>query len=162
MALALCTVESELYRTLNRLLRQRDRKALKPFLPYLRLLLTGRAKLPRRVVAVWCGVAGVDLRDKYPKDRKIAWWAFSSTTKELSTLLNPTFLGQTGVRTVFMIEVKSGVDIVRYSAFADEEAEVLLFPGTMLEVVSSMDMGAGLFQVHLREVVVPAGAALFQ
>ena len=74
--------------------------------------------------AVWRGVAGVDLRSKYPDGKKIAWWAFSSTTKKLDTLLNPDFLGQSGVRTVFMIEIKSGVDIIRYSAFDDAEAEV--------------------------------------
>ena len=35
------------------------------------------------------------------------------------------------------------------------EAEVLLFPGTKLEVVDVATMAPGLFQVHLREVTVP-------
>ena len=35
------------------------------------------------------------------------------------------------------------------------EAEVLLFPGTRLEVVDVAQMGRGLFQVHMREVSVP-------
>ena len=35
------------------------------------------------------------------------------------------------------------------------EAEVLLFPGTKLEVVDVADMGHGLYQVHLKEVTVP-------
>ena len=35
------------------------------------------------------------------------------------------------------------------------EAEVLLFPGTKLEVVDVADMGHGLYQVHLKEVAVP-------
>ena len=48
------------------------------------------------------------------------------------------------------------------SAFAEEEAEVLLFPGTVLEVISSMEMGTGLYQVHLREITLPQGAELFQ
>ena len=45
----------------------------------------------------------------------------------------------------------------RYSIFQDEasEAEVLLYPGTKLKVVDAMEMGGGLFQVHLREVPVP-------
>ena len=80
--------------------------------------------------------------------------------KRLDTLTNETFLGQTGVRTVFMIEIATGIDIVRYTVF--EEAEVLLYPGTLLEVVASMDMGGGLFQVHLREVAVPAEAAMLR
>ena len=37
----------------------------------------------------------------------------------------------------------------------DSEAEVLLFPGTKLEVVDVADMGHGLFQVHLQEVQLP-------
>ena len=61
----------------------------------------------------------------------------------MSVLLNPTFLGQSGVRTVFLIEIASAVDIQRYSAFQGtaSEAEVLIFPGTKLVVVDSMDMG---------------------
>ena len=34
------------------------------------------------------------------------------------------------------------------------EAEVLLYPGTKLKVVDSMDMGGGLYMVHLMEVAV--------
>ena len=70
---------------------------------------------------------------------------------------NELFLGTSGVRTVFLIEVLSGVDIVRYSIFdgGATEAEVLLFPGTKLTVVDTMEMGGGLFQVHLRELPTP-------
>ena len=111
---------------------------------------------PRRAPGFFArGVKGVDMRAQYPKGREVYWWAFSSTTKQLSTLTNDMFLGKTGVRTVFNIQVLSGVDIDRYSAFSGAEAEVLLFPGTKLVVVDSMDMGAGLFQVQLREVAVP-------
>ena len=35
------------------------------------------------------------------------------------------------------------------------EAEVLIFPGTKLELVDIADMGHGLYQVHLKEVAVP-------
>jgi hypothetical protein len=53
--------------------------------------------------------------------------------------------------------VKRAVDIVRYSMFqgSASEAEVLSYPGTKLRVVDSMDMGGGLFMVHLEEVEVP-------
>ena len=45
----------------------------------------------------------------------------------------------------------------RYSAFQGDqtEAEVLLFPGIKLVVEGAMDMGNGLFQVHLRELPTP-------
>ncbi len=70
---------------------------------------------------------------------------------------NPQFLGTSGVRTVFSIQVKRGVDIVRYSIFQgeDSEAEVLIYPGTKLRVVDSMHMGSGLFMVHLEEIEIP-------
>jgi hypothetical protein len=156
-ALTLYTFESELYTSLNALLRQRDRQRLKPFFPYLKLMIDARRKLPRHVGVVWRGVKGVDLRANYKKGSEVYWWAFSSTTKELSTLQKPQFLGTSGVRTVFNIQVKRGVDIVRYSIFQGEanEAEVLIFPGTKLRVVDSMDMGSGLFMVHLEEMEIP-------
>jgi hypothetical protein len=93
------------------------------FFPYLKLMLDARRKLPRHVGAVWRGVKGVDLSTKYTKGSEVYWWAFSSTTKELLTLQTPNFLGTSGVRTIFMIQVKRGVDIVRYSIFQGEEAE---------------------------------------
>ena len=156
-ALTLYTFESELYTSLNALLRQRDRQRLKPFFPYLKLMIDARRKLPRYVGVVWRGVKGVDLRANYKQGSEVYWWAFSSTTKALSTLQNPQFLGTSGVRTVFNIQVKRGVDIVRYSIFEGEanEAEVLIYPGTKLRVVDSMDMGGGLFMVHLEELEIP-------
>ena len=161
-ALWLYTAESDLYPTLNGLLRTRDRSTLKPFFPYLQLMLTARNKLPKYTGSVWRGVKGVDLRAQYPKDKEVWWWAFSSTTKQLQTLTNPQFLGTSGVRTVFLIEIVHGVDLQRYSAFQGvaSEAEVLLYPGTKLHVVGSMEMGGGLFQVHLREM--PPAVAVFK
>ena len=99
-ALFLYTMESGLYDELNRLLRMRQREQLKPFFPYMRLLLTARQKIkmPAYAGVVWRGVKGVDLRDKYPPDKEVYWWAFSSTTKKLHTLTNEMFLGTTGVR----------------------------------------------------------------
>jgi len=156
-ALNLYTMDSNLYPELNARLRDKDRPKLKPFFPFLRHLMEARAKLPKFKGTVWRGIKGVDLRAAYPKGKELYWWAFSSTTKELSTLTNPMFLGKKGVRTVFNIQVLSGVDIMRYSVYQGgaSEAEVLLFPGTKLKVVDAMDMGGGLYQVHLREVSVP-------
>ena len=153
-AIALYTAECEFYRTLNRLLRSRDRTALKSFFPYLRLILQARAKLPKHLQAVWRGVKGVNLTNDFPKGKKLFWWAFNSTSRNVSTLHNPMFCGTSGTRTQFMVEASSGVDIERFS-MVGSEAEVLLFPGTKLEVVDVATMAPGLFQVHLREVTVP-------
>lgn len=155
-ALNLYTMESQLYPELNARLRGRDRPRLRPFFPLLKLLLLARERLPKFDGTVWRGVKA-DLRAQYPKGKEVYWWAFSSTTKELSTLTNPMFLGVKGCRTIFNIQVRSGVDIMKYSAYqgTESEAEVLLFPGTKLKVVDTMNMGHGLFQVHLQEVDVP-------
>jgi len=156
-AIALYTTESNLYPTLNSHLRNRNRELLKPFFAYLRLLLDARRKLPLYVGTVWRGVQGVDLREKYPKGSEIYWWAFSSTTKELSTLQNPQFFGTSGKRTIFNIQLRRGSDIARYSMFQgqESEAEVLIFPGTKFRVVDSLDTGGDIFMVHLEEVVLP-------
>ena len=156
-ALTLYTMDSELFRTLNRLLRGHERAALRPHLSYLRLMLQAREKLPPFAGTVWRGVKGVDLRGNFPEGKELYWWPFSSTTKRLSTLQSDEFLGATGVRTVFNIQVRTGVDIVRYSIYQQtaSEAEVLLYPGVKLKVVDSMDMGGGLFMVHLQEMDVP-------
>jgi len=153
-ALNLYTMESKLYPTMNTCLRSRDRSQLKPFFPFLKLMLLARAKLPKFVGTVWRGVKA-DLRKHYPKGKEVYWWAFSSTTQQMSTLTNPQFLGKKGVRTIFNLQVRSGVDIAKYSVFQSAEAEVLLFPGTKFRVVDSMDLGSGLYQVHLEEVPIP-------
>jgi hypothetical protein len=54
-ALTLYTFESELYRRLNDLLRQRDRQRLRPFFPYLKLMIAARRKQASQTRR--CGVA---------------------------------------------------------------------------------------------------------
>ena len=65
--------------------------------------------------AVWRGVKNKDLTGQFPKGKKIWWWAFNSTSKNVSTLLNPMFCGTSGTRTQFMIEAVSGIDIAAFS-----------------------------------------------
>ena len=154
-ALTLYTMEGDFYRRLNELLRARERSGLQPFYPFLRLMLEARDKLPKYSGVVWRGVQGVDLRDVFPKGKEFYWWAFSSTSKELSTLQSPQFVGTSGVRTIFNIQVTAGVDVSRYNLYEGGEAEVLLYPGTKLAVIDTMDTGNGLFMVHLKEIALP-------
>jgi len=117
-------------------------------------MLQARAKLPKHAQSVWRGVKGLDLTHDFPKGKKLWWWAFNSTSKAVSTLQNPMFCGTSGTRTQFLIEASSGINIERYS-MVNSEAEVLLFPGTKLEVVDVANIAPGLFQVHLKEMKVP-------
>ena len=50
------TIESPLYMHLNALLREENRSSLKPFFPYLRLLLTGLRRLPKEEGLIYRGV----------------------------------------------------------------------------------------------------------
>jgi hypothetical protein len=63
------------------------------------------------------------------------------------------FLGAGG-KTLLTINVQSGRDISRYSQFPDQEAEILLFPGTRLKVVDLLDPSPDLHIVQLEEVPV--------
>ena len=93
VALWLYTCESPLYRTLNRLLRARNRAELMAgFFPYLRLLLEAFARLAEshpKPCMVNRGVAR-DLvgtnPDLYVRGGELTWWGFSSTTKDISAL----------------------------------------------------------------------------
>ena len=96
-----------------------------------------------------------------------AWTASPNVTSTADTSIYRTSTGSasnaiasgftTGLAAYF--DLGSSQD---YSAFQGvaSEAEVLLYPGTKLKVVDAMDMGGGLFQVHLREV--PLTVAVFK
>ena len=75
---------------------------------------------------------------------------------------DPNVLGTSGVRqllfmTVFTIQVKRGVDIVRYSIFQNakrtRQRSILVL---RLRIVHSMDMGFGLLMVHLEKIEIPS------
>ena len=67
---------------------------------------------------------------------------------------NDQFLGKFGDRTLFSISIATGVSIQKYSAVPCEE-EVLLLPGTCLDVESELDLGNGLHLVQMKEAIVP-------
>ena len=147
MAIHVYTQDCNVHKKLNELLRRRSRGQLKPFLPYLKLLLTALHKLTPLAGTVFRGVHA-DLAAMYPKGREIVWWGFSSTTVSLEVLQNPEFLGREGKRTLFSIETKQALDVERYSAIGGEQ-ERLLLPGTCLVVKGLLDCGGGLTMVQL-------------
>lgn len=128
-AIQLYTQETCVYPMLNSALRDHpNQDKLAPFLPYLKLLLTGLNKLPLVRAKVYRGVKG-DLHEEYNKlnGRMFTWWALSSTS--LNQSLAGTYLGNHD-STLFHIDAV-GVDIAAFSNFPDEK-EVLMLPGTCL------------------------------
>eukprot|EP00457_Paulinella_chromatophora_P004058 gb/GEZN01004068.1/.p1 GENE.gb/GEZN01004068.1/~~gb/GEZN01004068.1/.p1 ORF type:complete len:552 (+),score=86.71 gb/GEZN01004068.1/:217-1872(+) len=145
-ALYLYTMESHFYRDLNASLREAKRDLVRPFFPYLRLLLTAIHNLKSHSIELWRGVR-LNLKDLYPKGSTIVWWGISSCSPKRSVAEG--FMGFSGERTLFQILPKTAVSIMPLSAFQSEE-EYVLAPGTQL-FVDSVTTASGLTTVILRE-----------
>lgn len=149
--------ENSLYRRLNAALRDADRSQCKRFFPFLRLLSVALDKLPVvSAITVYRGVKR-DLSAVYnkPPGTKFVWWQLSSCTERLQALESELFVGKTGPRTLFTIEVCDGRRVQALSAFR-EEAEVLLPAGAKFELMGVLDMGVaqgtGPLMVTLRQL----------
>ncbi|CAF4368234.1 unnamed protein product, partial [Adineta steineri] len=138
---------------LNAALRTEDRRKLKPWFLYLKLILTALEKLPSRRCHVFRGV-NLDLSNQYTKGKNFVWWGFSSCTTSIEVLENEQFLDKTGERTMFTIECDSGKDISRHSYFQSEE-EVLLLAARQFIVVGYLRPAAGLHMIQLKETKPP-------
>ena len=104
---------------------------------------------PKYEGVVWRGVKG-DIGGQYERGQKFRWWRFSSCTENGDVLQNPLFLGDSGKRTLFSIDCKTGVKIQHLSAF-QAEAEVLLAAGTRFEVSNTIKTG-DLTVVSIKEI----------
>lgn len=67
--------EYNISKALNVVLRDDDRTKLKPYLSYLKLLLTALWKLPSSTTTVW-RASPSDLQSKYPVGKTFVWWGF--------------------------------------------------------------------------------------
>lgn len=144
--------EKSVYFVLNCTLKKPDREELRPWFKYLKLLLTGLVKIPCATPqTVWRGVRKNVTQD-FPRGTEIIWWSFSSCTKTLTVLENDLYLGSNGDRTLFSIEVFNGRNIRDYSHFKTED-EILLLPGTCMEVQSLLDQPSGLHIIHLKQKI---------
>ncbi|CAF1001215.1 unnamed protein product [Adineta steineri] len=146
--------EECLYFVLNATLRSEDRRRLKPWFSYLKLLLTALEKLPSTRCHVFRGV-NLDLTNQYTEGKTFVWWGFSSCTTSIGVFQeNEQFLGKTGQRTLFTIECDSGKDISRYSYY-QKEKEVLLLAARQFIVVAYLQPATGLHMIQLKETKPP-------
>jgi hypothetical protein len=155
-AIRLYTIEWEephasLYSMLNSTLKKSSRDALRPYFKYLKLLLTALVKLPcAPLQTVWRGVTK-DLSHGFPFGTQVTWWPFSSCTTSLTVLENNIYLGNVGERTLFSVEAMNG-RIIRAHSHFDDEDEILLLPGTYMEVQSQLSPAPGLHIIHLKQI----------
>jgi hypothetical protein len=137
---------------LNHTLKKCEREELRPYFKYMKLFLTALAKLPCvPPVTVWRGVTK-NLSAGFPPGTPVTWWAFSSCTTEMTVLENNMYLGNTGARTLFSVEIINGRTIRAHSHFVTED-EILLLPGTYMEVQSQLSPAPDLHIIHLRQKI---------
>lgn len=149
-AINLYTQESPLYHWLNRVLRSMIPGDIEPYRLYLKLLCTALLKLPPVSGEVFRGVKRSLEELGYNVGQEVVWWGFSSTSRTMSQLQSPMFLGKHGDRAMFKLQIRSGVDIRQFSDIPSED-EILLLPGTLAYVQDTLDLGHGLTQSTLVE-----------
>jgi hypothetical protein len=141
-----------LYSMLNYTLNNGDREHLQPYFKYIKLLLTALVKLPCVPQStVWRGVTK-NMSAQFPPGTPVTWWAFSSCTTTLTTLENNMYLGNTGDRTLFSVEVINGRAVRNHSCFVTED-EILLLPGTHMIVQSQLSPAPDLQIIHLKQII---------
>jgi hypothetical protein len=156
-AIRLYTIEWErphrsLYSMLNYTLKIANREDLRPYFKYLKLFLTALVKLPCvPQLTVWRGVTK-NLSTDFPPNTLVTWWPFSSCTTELTVLENNMYLGYTGERTLFSVEVINGRTVRAHSHFITED-EILLLPGTHMVVQSQLNPAPDLHIIHLKQII---------
>ncbi|CAF1058969.1 unnamed protein product [Didymodactylos carnosus] len=147
------TSEGSLFYSLNRDLRSESRNALKKWLSYLKLFIHALFKLPSTEGTVWRGVNG-DVSSIYKIGKRLAWWGVSSTARNVSDLECLQYLDKHGQLTLFCIQCKNGKSIAKHSYFPLED-EVLLMPGTYLEVIGQLQPAEGVHIINLKELDLP-------
>lgn len=140
--------ESTLYRVLNKALRSENRKALKIWFPYLKLLDTALDKLPTVKEAVWRGVP-LKIGENYTKGQTFTWWSVNSCSSSVNVIEQ--FLGTENSGTMFLIESINGKKVSGYTEYEDED-EVILRMGTQFRVKSTLIQKSGSTTVHLIEI----------
>ncbi|CAF4333472.1 unnamed protein product [Rotaria sp. Silwood2] len=156
-AIRLYTIEWDkphrsLYSMLNHTLKTGTREDVRPYFKYLKLFLTAVVKLPCLPSStVWRGITK-NLSAEFPPGTLVTWWPLLSCTTSLTVLENTMYLGDSGNRTLFSVEVINCRTIRAHSHFVTED-EVLLLPGTYMEVQSQVSPAPDLYIIHMKQLI---------
>jgi hypothetical protein len=166
------------YALVNAALRSEDRNKVQSIKNFIWLLMTGLRLSPKTESEVLYRGVRADHSAQYAENGIITWYQISSCTSRLDILENPLFLGKTGDRTIFSIELASKTRarcIATTLSSVQYENEVLLPPNTRLQVarcgglpcehtpsyadatsprqvVSKVHAGSGLTMVQMKEL----------
>eukprot|EP00808_Paulinella_micropora_P021091 g3573.t1 len=161
----LYTCESDVYRQMNRALRNKDRSAVKPWFKYLRLLFSAIGKLPAVNENVWRGLSLPDeaeatrqiqsLQEMKKDGDTLFWWGASSCTVDMDTSVQ--FTGgkyAPYTRIMFQVRCIRGARIETLSAIGNEK-EVLLMPGSSFQIKNLAEITPKVWIVELQEKILP-------
>jgi len=146
--------KESLYYKLNSILRDNTIsphlkfEKVKPYHPYLNLLMSRLTALPKFKGGIFRGIS-LDLRKVYVPDSIHVWWSITSCTDMMGGIKE--FLDTSGPRTLLDITAQRGVRISEHSVYPSE-SEILLLPGTCLKVVDQLDLGNGLVAIQMKEI----------
>jgi hypothetical protein len=147
-AIYLYTMPTKFFSNLNDALRNPNRQVLKPWLHFLKLLITALNKLPPTRTTVWRAV-NEHVTFTLDEGKVYTWWDITSCSMNINSVQQ--FLGESG--TLFAIETIHGRDISMFSAIPDEQ-EVIIMPGTRVRTrYQSFNYIDRLFIIHLEEIV---------
>ena len=146
-AIYLYTMPKPFFLELNKALRNPNRQVLRPWLPFLKLLMGALQKLPDTKASLWRGV-NYDATTEFIDDGTYTWWGVTSCSRSVNIVQR--FMSGGG--TLFNIETAHGKDISMFSVVSEEE-EVILIPGTRVRAKSeAAHFFDRLFIVHLEEI----------
>jgi hypothetical protein len=146
-AIYLYTMPTEFFFDLNIALRHANRQVLKPWLHFLKLLITALKKLPSTKANIWRGV-GYDTTSDFIEDEVYTYWYISSCSRNLD--IAEKYLPKDG--TLFLIDAIDGKDISMFSAVPDEQ-EVILMPSTRVRAKSrTSNLLQSFFIIQLEEI----------
>ena len=147
--------EQSPYYVMNEALRAKDRSVVRIWRDYIWLLLHALKELPPsplRQVVRGCKRPMSFFGLQVTPGKEITWSSFSSTAHTVDVM--HTFLGETGTRVLFMIELVEPFvarDVQEFSLFPGEN-ELLLPPNVSFEVKSKVAMGGDLHIIQYKQI----------
>ncbi|CAF2903673.1 unnamed protein product [Rotaria sp. Silwood2] len=138
--------------SLNQTLRRANVEDLRKWFKYLKLFLTALTKIPCvPPQTVWRGIP-TNISHEFLTGTQLTLRAFSSCTTSLIVLESDAYLGNEGERTLLSIEVFNGRRIRDHSQYGTDD-EIILLPGTYVQVQAQHSPAPGLHIVHLQQKI---------
>ena len=136
---------------LNEALRSNNRQELEPWFLYLKLLFVALDRLPTMTNRRLFRGIKKDVSNFYQVGQRVIWLGFSSCSTKKDVAEREEFFGNTGKRTMFIIDSNSAKSIDKYSYYINE-GEVMLLLATQFQVVNCCKREGDLYEIHLKEM----------